>query len=187
MHKEVIVGGVYRHYKRGGSYRVVAIAKDHETWEPLVVYQQEYGERGMYVRPLSMFAERIRTAQGMVDRFALVSHAPSVDMQAYQLTSRKTAIYPDCNRTMIFPTLGLVGEAGEVAEKVKKIWRDAGGTPSPDDRKELAKELGDVLWYLAQLASELHLSLADIARMNLAKIAARKEKSTIHGHGDNRE
>lgn len=187
MGRDVEVGGVYRHYKRGQCYRVLAIAKDHESWEPLVVYQALYGDRGAYVRPLTSFAERVRTAQGVVPRFALVGHQPQIDVEDYQVQSRKTAVYPDVGKNLVFPTLGLAGEAGEVAEKVKKLWRVDFPNPSEGDRKALAKELGDVLWYLAQLATELRISLADVARLNLAKIAARKEKGAIYGEGDNRE
>lgn len=187
MGKEVVIGGIYRHYKRGQCYRVLALAKDHESWEPLVVYQKMYGERDVYVRPLSMFAERVRTADGLVDRFAQVGNQPPLDFEDYQNASRKTAIYPEFNRNLVFPALGLVGEAGEVAEKIKKLWRTTLPSPTSDDRKALAKELGDVLWYLAQLASELRLSLADIARLNLAKIAARQQKGNIYGQGDDRE
>lgn len=187
MRHEVEVGGLYKHYKRGTNYRVLTIAKDHETWEPLVVYQALYGDRGMYVRPLSMFTERVRTGEGVVPRFVLVGRQPQIDFEEYQVQSRRTAVYPDAGKNIVFPVLGLAGETGEVAEKIKKLWKTSVLSPSADDRKALAKELGDVLWYLAQLATELRLSLADIARLNLAKITARKEKGNIYGSGDNRE
>lgn len=82
--------------------------------------------------------------------------------------------------------LGLNGEAGEVAEKLKKIIRDKQGVVSADDKVELAKELGDVLWYIAVFANDLGVSLDDIAAQNLAKLRSRKDRGVIGGNGDNR-
>lgn len=82
--------------------------------------------------------------------------------------------------------LGLNGEAGEVAEKLKKIIRDKQGVVSADDKAELAKELGDVLWYIAVFANDLGVSLDDIAAQNLAKLRSRKDRGVIGGNGDNR-
>lgn len=82
--------------------------------------------------------------------------------------------------------LGLNGEAGEVAEKLKKIIRDKQGVVSADDKVELAKELGDVLWYIAVFANDLGVSLDDIAAQNLAKLSSRKDRGVIGGNGDNR-
>jgi len=104
----------------------------------------------------------------------------------YQKESRKTAIYPNSGNNFIYPTLGLCGEAGEVAEKIKKVMRDAGGYISPERKEEIKKELGDVIWYLAQLSTELGLSLDDIAWNNLEKLFSRMERSRLNGDGDNR-
>lgn len=104
----------------------------------------------------------------------------------YQLQSRETAVYPDAGRNFVYPTLGLAGEAGEVAEKVKKVIRDKGGRIDEETRALLAKEIGDVLWYCAQLATELGLRLGDVATQNLAKLRSRKERGTLAGSGDNR-
>ena len=108
----------------------------------------------------------------------------------YQTESRATAQYPDIGNNFIFPTLGLVGEAGEVAEKIKKLIRDtATDTPaelSETDRVEITKELGDVLWYLAQLATEIGVSFDTIAETNLAKTRSRQARGQIGGEGDNR-
>lgn len=82
--------------------------------------------------------------------------------------------------------LGLVGESGEVAEKYKKIIRDKQGKISPDDREELVKELGDVLWYIALLAKYLGVSLEEVATQNLDKLSSRKSRKAIQGRGDNR-
>jgi len=82
--------------------------------------------------------------------------------------------------------LGINGESGEVAEKLKKIIRDKDGVVSEEDKQELAKELGDVLWYLAVFAQDLGVSLDDIAAQNLAKLKSRKDRGVLGGSGDNR-
>jgi NTP pyrophosphatase (non-canonical NTP hydrolase) len=82
--------------------------------------------------------------------------------------------------------LSLVGEAGEVAEKYKKIIRDKGGVISQKDREEIAKELGDVLWYLAVIAYYLDFSFSEVAKNNLNKLASRTKRGALKGKGDNR-
>lgn len=109
-----------------------------------------------------------------------------MNFNQYQKESRKTAIYPKKGKNFIYPTLGLVGESGEVAEKIKKILRDDNGLVSKEKKKEIEKELGDVLWYLAQVATELNLSLESVARENLKKLKSRKKRNKISGSGDNR-
>ena len=109
-----------------------------------------------------------------------------MEFAEYQKKSRKTAKYPDAGSNFVYPTLGLSGESGEVAEKVKKIIRDDGGEVLPEKKKEIEKELGDVLWYLAQLATEFGLELDDIAEKNIEKLYSRLERGTIGGSGDNR-
>jgi len=113
-----------------------------------------------------------------------------MDFSTYQSESRKNTVYPDIGNNFIFPTLGLVGEAGEIAEKVKKLIRDKNtNTPdmvSADDKTEIAKELGDVLWYLSQLATEFGIELDTIAALNLDKIQSRRERDQVKGNGDNR-
>ncbi len=104
----------------------------------------------------------------------------------YQKESRKTAVYPKIGENFFYPTLGLAGEAGEVCEIVKKIHRDRGDVPSDEDRERISAELGDVLWYIAQVASEFNLDLDDVAAHNLEKLASRKDHGVLHGDGDNR-
>ncbi len=105
----------------------------------------------------------------------------------YQKKSRETAMYRDKDNNYIYPTLGLVGESGEDAEKIKKVYRgDNGGVMTEQVKQELAKELGDVLWYLTQLATELGLSLDEIAEKNLDKLYSRKDRGVLSGDGDNR-
>jgi len=106
--------------------------------------------------------------------------------EEYQKISRETAIYPNKDNDFIYPTLGLVGETGEIAEKIKKVLRDKKGVIDEETQKEISKELGDVLWYLAQLATEAGLSLEEIVSLNIEKLKSRKDRGTLHGSGDNR-
>ena len=108
------------------------------------------------------------------------------DFDTYQVEARKTAIYPNLGNNLWYPALGLAGEAGEVAEKVKKIYRDDSGTVNEDKRSKLYFELGDILWYVANMATELGLSLSCIAEDNLKKLAMRKAQDKLHGSGDSR-
>jgi NTP pyrophosphatase (non-canonical NTP hydrolase) len=101
----------------------------------------------------------------------------------YQTKSRKTAGYPAIGHPVIYPVLGLANEAGEVAGKVKKVFRDKDGKINEETRDALKAELGDVLWYLAQVATELDLSLDEIAEYNIAKLYDRLERGKIEGMG----
>ncbi len=107
-------------------------------------------------------------------------------LQEYQKQSRRTWNLVQTDHPIVYPTLGLVNEAGELAGKVKKIFRDKGGVISEDDRNALKFELGDVLWYLAQIATELNLSLDEVAEANIAKLSSRLERNQIQGEGDYR-
>lgn len=100
--------------------------------------------------------------------------------EEYQEQARSTAIYPR-DRAIVYPALGLTGEAGEVAEKVKKWIRD--GTL---DKEAIAKELGDVLWYIAALSGDLGISMDEIASQNIRKLQDRASRGKIQGSGDNR-
>jgi NTP pyrophosphatase (non-canonical NTP hydrolase) len=104
----------------------------------------------------------------------------------YQHRSRATAVYPQAGDNLLYPTLGLCGEAGEVAEKVKKMLRDDGGVLSDERREALGKELGDVLWYVAQVATEAGLELEALAEANLAKLLSRRDRGVLTGSGDDR-
>jgi len=107
----------------------------------------------------------------------------------YQKEAKKTAIYPD-EFKVTYPALGLASEAGEVAGKVKKILRDMPGKWEGDysetQLKNLAAEIGDVLWYCAVLASDCGISLSHIANQNIAKLQSRKQRGVLRGSGDNR-
>lgn len=109
-----------------------------------------------------------------------------MELNEYQRLSRRTAMYPRGASSLTYPVLGLTGEAGEVAEHVKKTIRDDGGELTPARRQALAKELGDVLWYLAQLATELDLELDAVAQGNLEKLLSRQQRGVLSGSGDER-
>ena len=104
----------------------------------------------------------------------------------YQTRSRRTWNRVVVDHAILYPTLGLTSEAGEVAGKVKKIFRDQGGVIGEQERAALKSELGDVLWYLAQICTDLDLSLQEVAEENLRKLARRLEAGTIRGEGDDR-
>ena len=105
--------------------------------------------------------------------------------EEYQKLSRKTAAYPKIGENFVYPLLGLAGESGEVAEKLKKFSRQGRGRDGRNE-KEITKELGDVLWYLSQLATELEIPFEEVAKTNLEKLFSRLERNVIRGDGDNR-
>ncbi len=109
-----------------------------------------------------------------------------MELADYQSRSRATAVYPGAGENLLYPTLGLCGEAGEVAEKIKKMIRDDGGVLSDERRAALSKELGDVLWYLAQIATEADLQLDAIAEANIEKLTSRHRRNVLQGSGDDR-
>ena len=109
-----------------------------------------------------------------------------MDFKTYRKQARLTAQYPNLGSNNIYPTLGLVGEAGEVAEKVKKVIRDKNGIYDEESKKGIKKELGDVLWYLTNLCHELNFNLEEVAIQNLEKLRLRAAKGKISGSGDDR-
>lgn len=113
-------------------------------------------------------------------------HSNQMTPNDYQTAALQTAIYPNMSNNFIYPTLGLVGEAGEVAEKAKKIIRDGDGTLTPETREKMAMELSDVCWYVAVLAYELDYTLEEIMQMNIDKLASRQARGVLSGSGDNR-
>ena len=109
-----------------------------------------------------------------------------MNFKEYQKKSRKTALYPNLGDNIVYPTLGLVGEAGEVAEKVKKLIRDKKNVVDDKFKNEIEKELGDVLWYISQISTELELDMEGIAEKNIEKLYSRLDRGVIGGSGDNR-
>lgn len=108
-----------------------------------------------------------------------------MELNKYQEEAEKTATYSD-NYKVIYPTLGLTGESGEVSDKIKKVLRDRGGMMPQKVKDEIAKELGDVLWYVAILARDLGYTLDQVARMNIRKLRSRQARGVLGGNGDNR-
>ena len=120
---------------------------------------------------------------------ALLDSDFDLSMNTYQLASSGTAIFPE-EYGPIYPALKLAGESGEVAEKIGKLLRDTDWTPAQpipsDKQEELIKELGDVQWYIAQLAWTIDATLDDVAKTNLEKLYGRQERGTLGGSGDER-
>lgn len=110
----------------------------------------------------------------------------AMDLDEYQRLALRTAAPREKKNEMLHLVLGLVGESGEIAEKFKKWVRDHDSDESAVDRSDLAKELGDLLWYVAVLADYFDLSLDDIARRNVEKLASPLERGVLGGSGDNR-
>lgn len=107
-------------------------------------------------------------------------------LSQYQSQAIKTSVYPKESFSIIYPTIGLSGEVGEISEKVKKVLRDNNSEFTNEKKQEIGKEIGDVCWYLAALANDLGLDLGDIAQGNLDKLESRKARNQLHGSGDNR-
>lgn len=108
-----------------------------------------------------------------------------MNFNEYQKLAVRSARYPN-QIGILYCALKLNGEAGEVAEKVGKLYRDEGGAVSDAFRRSVLLELGDVLWYVSALATELTFTLGEVAEANLEKLSNRMKKGTIHGSGDSR-
>ncbi len=109
-----------------------------------------------------------------------------MNFKEYQARAGDTAHYANAGNNFIFPTLGLAGEAGEIANKIKKIERDFGGVVNDEVRGIVEAELGDLLWYVARLSTELGLDLDAVAEKNIEKLASRKSRGVLGGAGDTR-
>ena len=106
-------------------------------------------------------------------------------LNEYQQKALETAVYPQ-EYKVIYPALGLTGEAGECSDKVKKVIRDNNGVFTLEKKVEIAKEIGDVLWFCAALANDIGFDLETIGQMNYDKLHSRQERGMLHGSGDNR-
>ena len=108
----------------------------------------------------------------------------------YAEETDRTAIYPDANEgnfeALAYVGLGLSGEAGEIANQIKKIIRDDDGEVTPERLAYITKEIGDVLWYTARLCRELELDMDEIAENNIEKLLNRQKRGVLQGSGDNR-
>jgi NTP pyrophosphatase (non-canonical NTP hydrolase) len=105
-------------------------------------------------------------------------------LNEYQDKAIKEAFYEKDD--IVYNALGITGEAGEIADHVKKMLRDDDGKLTEERKEAIKKELGDVLWYLANMARRLGLSLDEVAEANIKKIQDRKSRGVQHGSGDNR-
>jgi NTP pyrophosphatase (non-canonical NTP hydrolase) len=108
-----------------------------------------------------------------------------MDFSIYQSATANTAVYGQ-DVALVYTTLGLASEAGEVAGKVKKAIRDNAGVVDDERRTQIIDELGDVLWYAARVADAINIDLNEVARLNLEKLASRKQRGVISGDGDKR-
>lgn len=108
------------------------------------------------------------------------------DFDKYQKWCTKTAVYPKIGKSFIYPLIGLQGEVGEVSEKFKKLFRDDKGKLTSEKKMEIAKELGDVMWYVSQICTEIEIKFSDVIKANVEKLDSRKKRNKIHGDGDNR-
>lgn len=109
-----------------------------------------------------------------------------MDLNEYQKLAKRTAVCPLIGHKVVYPALGLAGEAGEVVNKIKKIFRDDNGVLTDSRKKEIFKELGDILWYVAQVSTELDISLDEVAVANIEMLKSRQERDKLKGDGDNR-
>jgi NTP pyrophosphatase (non-canonical NTP hydrolase) len=108
------------------------------------------------------------------------------DMDYYAEAAWQTAIYPAAGKDLNYPALGLMSEAGEVAGEAKRVLRDDGGKLTKERRAAIAKELGDVLWYVAACAKTIGVSMSTIATMNLVKLNGRQQRGQLKGKGGDR-
>jgi NTP pyrophosphatase (non-canonical NTP hydrolase) len=113
-----------------------------------------------------------------------------MEFNEYQEKALATAVYPNVSTgtldALMYCALGLCGEAGEIAEKVKKLYRDSNGVITKEARTALLKEMGDPLWYLAAMANELCYTMEEVAQTNVDKLQGRRNRGTLSGSGDDR-
>lgn len=112
-----------------------------------------------------------------------------MDLNEYQIKAAKYDLFEVTNIKevgFLEKVLGLVGEAGETADKIKKVLRDENGTMSDEDRESIVKELGDVLWYIAAISRYLKTDLSEVAEGNIKKLESRYQRNKLHGAGDER-
>lgn len=109
-----------------------------------------------------------------------------MNFEEYQKLAKRTAVCPLVGHSVVYPALGLAGEAGEAMNKIKKIFRDDNGVLTDSRKKEISRELGDMLWYMAQVCTELDISLDKVAVANIEMLKSRQERNVLKGDGDNR-
>ena len=145
--------------------------RNYPTWENLTEFERETDRQ---------IAEAVLSAA--------FENGEAITLDQYQRQANDTAIYlgQGMSLGLAYVALGLTGEAGEIANKIKKILRDDNLSLTQDRCNELKKELGDLMWYCAQLATELGASLGDVASDNICKLRDRKDRDKLQGEGDER-
>lgn len=121
----------------------------------------------------------------MTEENNFVENPEVQSLDEYQAFVRSTKVY-DREYKLVYPVLGLVNEAGEVAGKVKKLMRDDGGQLSQERFEDIVSELGDVLWYITAVADDLGITISDVFYDNFMKLKSRQERGMIKGNGDHR-
>lgn len=154
-----------------------SLSKDEITEEIFLVLKSELNDETLNEELKSVLYQTYKPSE--------IQQTKIMTLNEYQEKAVDTAIY-GAGYNIIYPTLGLAGEAGEVADKVKKVLRDNVGIFTDDKRLEIAKEIGDVLWYIAALTRDLGYTLDEVAQWNVDKLADRKARGVITGDGDNR-
>lgn len=113
-----------------------------------------------------------------------------MDFREYQIAANESRTYPDAGHNFVYPAMGIGGEGGECCDKAKKYWRNNNSlNPNsllPEQREAIIKEMGDVLWYLAALSTELQIDFGSVASANLTKLRDRKKRGVLKSEGDNR-
>lgn len=133
--------------------------------------------------PTAFRCESMSNKRKSRSTYNMEKNKKEITLNEYQSMALETAIY---KQPVIYPTLGLTGEAGEVSDKVKKVLRDNDSIFTDEKKREIAKEIGDVLWYVATLSHDIGYTLEEIALMNHDKLHSRQKRGELHGNGDNR-
>ena len=149
--------------------------------EPLTLDEYQKGQNETSIYPRVFTEQQVRSM--LVEQAEMFTEVSTVGMAIIEgLMDQYTTPF---NR-LVYPVLGLLGEAGEFANKLKKIARDKGGEVDPDTQLDLADELGDILWYESATATELELRFGEVGDANLAKLRSRRERGVLGGSGDKR-
>ena len=161
------------------QWRVIPLKLKLKWWN-----ETNYGK----IKPSTKLLKEINMEINKMHNAPIRTDLYNGSLNSYQDAAQTTAIYPGKGtfNGLIYTALKMNGEAGELAEKVGKIMRDNDGLVSLEKRDEMAKECGDVLWYIAAAAKELGYTLDEIARLNLTKLKDRQDRDKLSGSGDNR-
>jgi NTP pyrophosphatase (non-canonical NTP hydrolase) len=169
---------------------IIGRKTDTTSFMPLVnldIYTKQFGI-DMVCRCWAQLTDVIECGWGIKDDYCVKKENNRMDFKTYSDTAWATAVYPskgNCEFSGIaYCMLGLTGETGEIAEKIKKVYRDKGGVFDDETKSLIRKEIGDVIWYLNALAIELGFSLDEAAQENNAKLLDRMKRGVLKGSGD---